>query len=245
VAVITAFNFPVAVWGWNAGFTVSAMTRFGYTELAYALATNLGNQILYMGCRGNMSELVEAIPSKNGQIKLSGTYAQAWSAAEYVRNGYQDFAGFQPNMIANEITLMPSIPEKWNSYSSEMAFGSGAKFTVDFKRDKDVMLFTVSYKGYSKPLTLNFTPLADKERIQVTIKMKAGKAVKIEFDPAKKTVKVDGKAQKVTTFIKSYADVIGELKFVEPKISEDYPTLKRSEERRVGKECRSRWSPYH
>ena len=23
------------------------------------------------------------------------------------------------------------------------------------------------------------------------------------------------------------------------------PTLKRSEERRVGKECRSRWSPYH
>ena len=24
-----------------------------------------------------------------------------------------------------------------------------------------------------------------------------------------------------------------------------YRTLKRSEERRVGKECRSRWSPYH
>ena len=23
------------------------------------------------------------------------------------------------------------------------------------------------------------------------------------------------------------------------------PVLKRSEERRVGKECRSRWSPYH
>ena len=27
-----------------------------------------------------------------------------------------------------------------------------------------------------------------------------------------------------------------------PKWSEKYP---RSEERRVGKECRSRWSPYH
>ena len=24
-----------------------------------------------------------------------------------------------------------------------------------------------------------------------------------------------------------------------------YPTFNRSEERRVGKECRSRWSPYH
>ena len=25
----------------------------------------------------------------------------------------------------------------------------------------------------------------------------------------------------------------------------DYPMIQRSEERRVGKECRSRWSPYH
>ena len=25
----------------------------------------------------------------------------------------------------------------------------------------------------------------------------------------------------------------------------DFKDLKRSEERRVGKECRSRWSPYH
>ena len=28
-------------------------------------------------------------------------------------------------------------------------------------------------------------------------------------------------------------------------ISEDMEYLERSEERRVGKECRSRWSPYH
>ena len=27
--------------------------------------------------------------------------------------------------------------------------------------------------------------------------------------------------------------------------SDDEPTTTRSEERRVGKECRSRWSPYH
>src|SRR2546426_12699231 len=29
------------------------------------------------------------------------------------------------------------------------------------------------------------------------------------------------------------------------KLSEEDPTFRRSEERRVGKECRSRWSPYH
>ena len=30
-----------------------------------------------------------------------------------------------------------------------------------------------------------------------------------------------------------------------PSLSHHLATLKRSEERRVGKECRSRWSPYH
>ena len=36
----------------------------------------------------------------------------------------------------------------------------------------------------------------------------------------------------------SYEDIIWDL-------LEDQMELKRSEERRVGKECRSRWSPYH
>ena len=31
--------------------------------------------------------------------------------------------------------------------------------------------------------------------------------------------------------------------YYDPKL--DYQNLSRSEERRVGKECRSRWSPYH
>ena len=35
-----------------------------------------------------------------------------------------------------------------------------------------------------------------------------------------------------------------EIKFIEANIHEETAAL-RSEERRVGKECRSRWSPYH
>ena len=31
----------------------------------------------------------------------------------------------------------------------------------------------------------------------------------------------------------------------EPNLTENDILIKRSEERRVGKECRSRWSPYH
>ena len=38
---------------------------------------------------------------------------------------------------------------------------------------------------------------------------------------------------------KSYPDIISVIKM------SDYYEASRSEERRVGKECRSRWSPYH
>ena len=38
------------------------------------------------------------------------------------------------------------------------------------------------------------------------------------------------------------ADLLGVKK---PKADKVYSTPVRSEERRVGKECRSRWSPYH
>ena len=43
------------------------------------------------------------------------------------------------------------------------------------------------------------------------------------------------------------ADALGVLRpDIEPKATENIPQMVlRSEERRVGKECRSRWSPYH
>ena len=39
--------------------------------------------------------------------------------------------------------------------------------------------------------------------------------------------------------------LLGELKTQEKKVNSDQLLVLRSEERRVGKECRSRWSPYH
>ena len=38
----------------------------------------------------------------------------------------------------------------------------------------------------------------------------------------------------------TFTDLDGKLRAIKPDV-----TLSRSEERRVGKECRSRWSPYH
>ena len=47
-------------------------------------------------------------------------------------------------------------------------------------------------------------------------------------------------AQKGNTYMR-----LRNIPVVLPVSSNDTGTLNRSEERRVGKECRSRWSPYH
>src|SRR3954463_16835936 len=46
----------------------------------------------------------------------------------------------------------------------------------------------------------------------------------------------------LATYFSSFASRL--LRHPDPAKS-NWPTLARSEERRVGKECRSRWSPYH
>ena len=56
----------------------------------------------------------------------------------------------------------------------------------------------------------------------------------VEYDPAKRTYAVAGSGENMWFAADAF-------QFVWKKVSGDI----RSEERRVGKECRSRWSPYH
>ena len=50
-------------------------------------------------------------------------------------------------------------------------------------------------------------------------------------------------------FITQYRSIIKDIKCKycsnKDNCNKNCPEIKRSEERRVGKECRSRWSPYH
>ena len=50
----------------------------------------------------------------------------------------------------------------------------------------------------------------------------------------------------VAFFLGTVLFAVGRLNLVaQPPVFPDTANLVRSEERRVGKECRSRWSPYH
>jgi glycogen debranching enzyme len=143
------------VWGWNAGFTVTALCRCGQTELAFQLVQNLSRQILDMGCRGAMSELVDAWPDQRGGLVLSGCWAQAWSTAEFVRNGYQDFGGFDPRLLDRRLLLRPRFPAAWRHVAATHPFGLGAMLQVTYANEHGKEVYIIKLDGKADPLTIH------------------------------------------------------------------------------------------
>jgi glycogen debranching enzyme len=166
------------VWGWNAGFTVTALCRQRQTELAATLAANLADQILHLGCRGSMSELIEAIPRRRGQLVLSGTWAQAWSTSEFCRNAHQDFGGFHPRLLDNALHLNPHLPRGWRKLDARFPFGTeNAALHLRMRRDAKSTRFTVRMEGHPAPLDLHFSVDVGNRRYTFAAPIVAGQSL--------------------------------------------------------------------
>jgi glycogen debranching enzyme len=214
------------IWGWNAGFTVTALNKFGYQDLSWQLTRNLGGQILGLGTLGTMSELLDALPDASGKLKPSGTYAQSWSVAEYARNGYQDYVGFRPDLTANTLAFSPAIPSAWSSFDAILPFGSDDSVQVGYKRLAGAARWEFSLAG-SSARKVNFSFLnPDKSRAQLTFTLAPGKSATLLVGARKATL--DGRALTVRPEQPSYAGVIGDLGFRTPARyrPEDFPMLR-------------------
>jgi glycogen debranching enzyme len=214
------------VWGWNAGFTVTALNKFGYQDLSWALTKNLGSQILGLGTLGNMSELLDALPDDNGKLKPSGTFAQSWSVAEYARNGYQDYVGFKPNLLENTLAFTPAIPSAWTSFYAVLPFGRDDAVDLNFARAGDAQRWTFRLKG-ATARKVSFTFFnADKSRSQAAFDLAPGKPATLAVRDGQAAL--NGKPLAVAAVQASFATDIGELTFQTPKRyrAEDFPMLK-------------------
>ncbi|MFL6656824.1 MAG: amylo-alpha-1,6-glucosidase [Massilia sp.] len=214
------------IWGWNAGYTVTALNKFGYQDLAWPLAQNLGDQILHLGTLGNMSELLDALPHEGGKLKPSGTYAQSWSVAEYARNAYQDFVGFKPNLLDNQLTFSPAIPAAWSHFEARLPFGTGEQIEVDFNRSTRAQRWRLRIEGrQSREVSFSFLN-ADKSRSRTSFLLAPGKAVVLQLAAGK--ARVDGRDIATSIEQASFADAIGPLRFVVPRAynSADFPMLR-------------------
>ncbi|MGZ5201166.1 MAG: amylo-alpha-1,6-glucosidase [Telluria sp.] len=214
------------VWGWNAGFTVTALDKFGYQDLAWKLSQNLGDQILHLGTLGNMSELLDALPHEGGALKPSGTFAQSWSVAEYARNGYQDYVGFHPDLVGGVLSFAPAIPHAWTSFEARLPFGHDEALDVDYARAGGKERWTFRLKSPS-PRDVRIAFLnKDTSRSQVRFRLSPGRTSTLVIDAGQASI--DGHAVAAERVQASYTAQIGSLRFLTPKTyrPEDFPMLR-------------------
>jgi glycogen debranching enzyme len=184
------------VWGWNAGFATTALLRHGQVETSWKLAQHLADQILMMGCRGSMSELVDAIPDEKGKIKLSGTWAQAWSTSEFARNAYQDFGGFQPRLLDGTLRFEPRIPDDWTNFTAVYPFGRDASFIVALTRQHGKDAYILRMEGYTQPLKLRAVLHASGKSYTLDREIRATETLMVVIDPKQAMVGVNGNWEK-------------------------------------------------
>lgn len=210
------------VWGWNAGFTVTALNKFGYQDLSWRLTQNLGRQILGLGTLGNMSELLDALPP----LKPSGTYAQSWSVAEFARNGYQDYVGFRPNLPANTLAFVPAVPAAWKFFDAELPFGADESLAVAYRASRQKAEWMLTLRSV-QPRMIQFDwQKPDGSRMRSRFEAAPGRQLRLAF--ARGSATLDGKPLDAQPVLPSFRAAIGSLNFVKPKTyrPQDFPMLR-------------------
>lgn len=145
------------VWLWNNGIAIQRMIEAGNSNLAFDLYRNMSKQtISSSGAVGALSELTEALPREGTDWpKLSGTFSQAWSSAEFLRVWYQNFIGIQPNAIDRTVSISPNIPDSLNHLDFHIQL-FGGHLTGAYHRNESVRKFSYTLDSLTFESTLKF-----------------------------------------------------------------------------------------
>jgi hypothetical protein len=140
------------VWQWTAGPAITALARFQQQEAAYRVTRELARQILEDDAPGHLAELADATLDAAGRVRPSGTYAQSWSTAEFVRNAVQDYLGVRPRLLDGVVELHPALPSAWTDIDAVLPLGDGEplRFTVTQREGRQRWTFAAR----AKPLRL-------------------------------------------------------------------------------------------
>ncbi|MFZ5367639.1 MAG: type I pullulanase [Spirochaetota bacterium] len=128
------------IWGWNAGPAIQALLRFGYTDEAWTLQTELSRQIMKDAAFGTLSENLHALLQADGLPKHSGTFSQAWSVSEFVRVAMQDWLGIQFRLADGTILCSPRLPPlNWEGdepvlLTGTLSFGKNSQLQVRLRK---------------------------------------------------------------------------------------------------------------
>lgn len=216
------------VWGWNAGFAVTALARHGHADLAWDLSRNLADQILHLGAMGTMSELLDALPGPDGRPVPSGTPSQSWSVAEFARNAFQDYVGFHPDLLRGELRVAPALPAAWTRFDARLPYGPEAAdeaLRIAARRDAaGGWSFRLALENASTPRTVVFDSMDGEGAVRrVRLAVEPERVAILAFDPA--TARLDGRPLDAQPLRTSTRAITGTLRFrdVPPNDPQRYP----------------------
>jgi len=146
------------IWLWNSGPVIQTLCNFGLQDKAWSLTTELTKQILYRGAVGTLAELNDALPrTGEKECRLSGTFSQAWSLAEYIRNFYQDYLGVKPDAPNKTLYIIPSLPANLKN--------------VEFFQKVGNDRLKIIYRSSKETCTINVTAVEVKDSLDIAVAM--------------------------------------------------------------------------
>ena len=167
------------VWTWLAGAWIDVATSYRLSDLAFKVTNTMVDQMLDRGAVGTISELLDAAP-RPGEMepRLSGTFSQAWSLAEFVRVFYQDYLGIRVDAPGKRLTLSPQLPSSMHQTRSTIAVGHGqVNVTYDASKDRVVATLLSDYTPDS--LTVTLDGILDGAGCQISAPLPPGRPLKI------------------------------------------------------------------
>ncbi len=149
-------------------------------ELAYTVTDGMVHQILERGAVGTISELLDAAPRPGESApRLSGTFSQAWSLAEFLRTTYRSYLGVRVDATSRQVWLRPRLPKALEGATFDLSIG-----------DESIR---ISYAGTSRVGRVTLTPrtLAEPVAVNVTWTLPEGQERSVHLSlPAQGSVEV-------------------------------------------------------
>jgi len=222
------------IWTWLSGPVITGLTKFNAIESAFTLTDDLTDKILNRGMTGSIAEVTDALPRSyltdnpdpNQLVELSGTFSQAWSLAEYLRNWYQDYFGIHPDAFHNTLTLSPRLPEDISTVRSTAQIGQ-SKVHIRYESAIDSFRFVLHNSG--KPVNIQLNLRRDDREFTLAQPFQLSETktpVEIIFSRDSNTYFLNHVHVKTATEQARYQETLAApIQFVNPDLPENIPAL--------------------
>jgi glycogen debranching enzyme len=230
------------VWTWLNGITTYAATRYDLQDVVFPVTKNNVHQMLHRGTAGALSELLDAHPrisvgpeqsTQLNEPKLSGTYSQAWSLAEFIRSIYQDYFGVSVDVPSKVIRIQPKLPKEINSVQFEQRIGEGS-IAISYRRTQDQITVIVTPKNLRDRYGINYLWVYENgDAVVAPVDLLPGQSLSIEHSSSALAVfhgkkKIFDAKKDPKIFLKNFSgkEYFAGITLAKPDLSRQFPVLR-------------------